>query len=68
MMLPVGPEMVLSYFIFSLKTKKQDLCLYVCLSLPKDLANFWTNIVFLYTEASYMSWDGFRLFYFYSLY
>ena len=34
------------------------------LSVAKDLANRWTDMVFLYSEAFYMFWDGFRLLYF----
>ena len=35
------------------------------LSVAKDLANHLTDIVLLYSEDSYLSGDGFRLFYFY---
>ncbi len=35
------------------------------LSVAKDLANRWTNMVLPYSEATYRSWDGFRLVYFY---
>ena len=31
-------------------------------SVPKDLANRWTKILLLYSEASYSSWEGFKLF------
>ena len=34
----------------------------VFLSVPKDLANRWTDIVLLYSEASYRFWEGFKLF------
>ena len=32
------------------------------MSVAKDLANRWTNMLLLYIEASYRSRDSFRLF------
>ena len=39
---------------------KVTVCLWVCLSVcvPKDLANCWTDIVLLSSEASYRSREG----------
>ena len=34
--------------------KQQDLCL----SIPKDLANHWTDMVLIYNVDSHRSWDG----------
>ena len=36
--------------------------MFVCLSVPKDLANRWTYIVLLYRVASHRSWEGLLLF------
>ena len=32
------------------------------MSVPKDLANCWTDFVLLHSEAFYRSWEGFKLF------
>ena len=32
------------------------------LSVAKDLTHRWINMVLLYSEASYKSWEGFKLF------
>ena len=36
---------------------KGCLCMCVCLSVPKDLANHWTDMVILYSVAFQRSWE-----------
>ena len=39
----------------------------IFLSVAKDLANHWTDIVLFYSKDLYKSWNSFRLFYFYKV-
>ena len=34
---------------------------FVCMYVPKELANCWTDMVLIYNEVSYMSWEGLLL-------
>ena len=35
----------------------------MCLSVTKDLANWWNDMVLLYSVASYITWEDYLLFF-----